>query len=73
MKQQIMFAAVDCEIRNGRIVVAEFLTGSDTKARGIVHEVKAKRKVRTLHGNVSPSYLYSFDNAREAQEFINAV
>lgn len=72
MKKQIMFSDINCQRRNGRIVVAEYSIGL-TKARGIVQIVMSKRRVKTIHGNVNPSLIYSADNAREAQEFINAV
>ncbi len=75
--KQINFNDVEVEIRNGSVVVAEYTTiGADNQiiqSRGIVHQVMAKRKVNVLHGNVNANFFYSFDNAREAQEFINAV
>ena len=77
MMKQINYNDIKTEMNvNGKIIAAEYSIGKDStqqKARGFVQEVKSKRKVRTLHGDVNADFYYSFDNAREAQEFINAV
>ena len=76
MKKQILYSDINSAIKTNRqIVVAEYTiqpgSKDEAKTRGIVHQVKPKKKVTVIHGDVSADYFYSFDNAREAQEFIN--
>lgn len=73
MKKKVCFSAIKEEWKAGRIVVAEIGNEGNFKARAVIQKTLPKQWgfAETIYGTVKPKELYSFDNAVEAQKFIN--
>ncbi len=76
MPRSIYKTSIKDEWRKHRIVVVEFPVDGNKKARAVAQKVVGRNlyiSVETIYGNVVPSDCWSFDNAVDAQKFINEL